>query len=276
MHYYQFHIGDFRGATLHLSNEEELAYRRALDWYYDTETPIPLETQWVSRRLRVAEKDLQTILADFFSKTEEGFVHVRCEQEIEHYRKLAEKNRSNGKKGGRPKRQEQPKENPMGFQPVASGKPDESESNPNQEPITKNQEPEKEKTPRKRSSTPAIQKPEGVTEQTWVDWLALRKLKKAVVSETVLASAMREAEKADLTLNEFLSIWCFRGSQGLQADWIKPSERPVRAQVESFRDADERKRRRAWEEMTGQQWPDDNQPGNNIIDITPSQQRIAK
>ena len=80
-----------------------------------------------------------------------------------------------------------------------------------------------EKAPRVRS--PSIAKPDGVTEQTWSDWLQLRKSKKAPVTETVLAGAQAEAGKANLTLEQFLQVWCTRGSQGLQADWLKPSER---------------------------------------------------
>jgi len=76
-------------------------------------------------------------------------------------------------------------------------------------------------TPRNK----AIPKPEGVEDQTWTDWLALRKAKKAPVTETVLRDAVREAEKAGMPLERFLQIWCARGSQGLQADWIKPNER---------------------------------------------------
>ena len=58
----------------------------------------------------------------------------------------------------------------------------------------------------------------------WADWLKLRAAKKAPVTETVLASAKREAAKAGLSLEQFLTIWCARGSQGLQAEWIKPNE----------------------------------------------------
>jgi hypothetical protein len=64
-----------------------------------------------------------------------------------------------------------------------------------------------------------------VGEQTWADWCALRKGKKATVTETVVAEARREAEKAGLSLERFLAIWCMRGSQGLQADWLRPDER---------------------------------------------------
>ncbi|ARU06159.1 hypothetical protein CCO03_17075 [Comamonas serinivorans] len=69
-----------------------------------------------------------------------------------------------------------------------------------------------------RADTPTC--PDGVTEQTWADWLQLRKTKKAVVTATVLDSARREAEKAGMSLDAFLREWCLRGSQGLKADWL--------------------------------------------------------
>ena len=53
MHHYPFHIGDYRSSTAHLTDAEDLAYRRLIDFYMDTEQEIPLETQWVARRIRV-------------------------------------------------------------------------------------------------------------------------------------------------------------------------------------------------------------------------------
>ena len=73
--------------------------------------------------------------------------------------------------------------------------------------------------------TPVPPMPDGVASQSWADWLGLRKAKSAPVTETVLREAEREAAKAGLTLTRFLEIWCSRGSQGLQADWLKPNER---------------------------------------------------
>lgn len=149
MNYYQFHIGDFRGATAHLSNEEELAYRRALDWYYDKEEPLPDDTLKLSRRLRVSEKALSTVLDDFFTKTSSGWAHERCDEEIEIYQKQAEKNRANGKKGGRPKKATgnpgKTQENPVGSQSDSTGNPLGCQSKPtgkatsNHKPGTNNQ-----------------------------------------------------------------------------------------------------------------------------------------
>jgi hypothetical protein len=85
------------------------------------------------------------------------------------------------------------------------------------------------KVERKKNAT-KVACPPDVGLQEWEDWLSLRKAKKAPVTETVLKSARKEADKAGITLNAFLTIWCARGSQGLQADWLKTNERQSFAQ----------------------------------------------
>lgn len=67
-------------------------------------------------------------------------------------------------------------------------------------------------------------RPEEVPEQVWADWLTLRKKKRADVTATVIEGARDEAAKAGMPLEAFLRLWCLRGSQGLQADWLKPDE----------------------------------------------------
>lgn len=239
MNFYPHHIGDYRSATTHLTNEEDLAYRRLLEMYYDTEKPIPLDTKWVSRRLRVETQAIETVLDDFFIKEESGYRHARCDSEIAQYNRKANVARANGKKGGRRKAAPILANNPVGLGQVATGNQWQTQALANQEPRPINQEPltnistttvvdsaPEKKTPSKKSTS--IEKPDDVTDQTWADWLQLRKTKKAPVTETVLKQARSESEKAGISLEAFLQIWCARGSQGLQADWIKPSELPGR------------------------------------------------
>ena len=76
---------------------------------------------------------------------------------------------------------------------------------------------------------PAVQCPDGVDQQVWNDWLALRKEKRASVTQTVIEGAMGEAEKAGMTFEDFLRVWCRRGTQGLEAAWLKPNERKAAA-----------------------------------------------
>jgi len=140
MHYYKFNIGDYARSTRHLSNEEDLAYRRLIDMYYENEAPIPLETQWVARRIRVAAEVVEIVLQDMFERTEDGWKHARCEADIADYHKSAQRNRENGKRGGRPKSVgKKPKENPVGSQSDASGNPVVTLTT-NHKPLTTNQD----------------------------------------------------------------------------------------------------------------------------------------
>ena len=87
---------------------------------------------------------------------------------------------------------------------------------------------EEERAPRKRAATTtatAVPKPDDVEAQTWADFLTLRKAKRAPVTQTVVEDAKRECAKAGMTLEAFLRVWCRRGSQGLEAAWLKPDER---------------------------------------------------
>ena len=132
MHYYKFNIKDWTRDTAHLSIEEEGVYRRLIDHYYESEMPIPQETQWVIRRLRLAthEHALSVVLNEFFFLSDDGYHHARCDKEIKGYHGKAGANRENGKLGGRPKKAT---ENPDGFG-------SEPTNNLNHKPLTNNQE----------------------------------------------------------------------------------------------------------------------------------------
>ena len=113
MHYYQFNIGDYIKNTLHLSLMEDLAYRRLLDLYYDSEQPIPNDIPRLARRLRLEPQVVQIVLDEFFTLTDEGYKNHRADLEIASYHEYMAKQKANGSKGGRPKRtQEKPTSNP--------------------------------------------------------------------------------------------------------------------------------------------------------------------
>lgn len=100
--------------------------------------------------------------------------------------------------------------------------------------------------PKPKGKKAAPECPEAVDPQVWADWLELRAKKRAPVTATVIASATLEAEKAAMTLEAFLRVWCARGSQGLQADWLKPSERAGPASNETAFTRDRKAKAAAW------------------------------
>ena len=103
MIWYKFYLGDYIIDTNHLSDAEDLAYRRLMDMYYTTEREIPLDLNFVSRKIRLDLDITQTVLEEFFVKTETGYFNARCDAEIAKYQSKVAFNQKVGKMGGRPK-----------------------------------------------------------------------------------------------------------------------------------------------------------------------------
>jgi uncharacterized protein YdaU (DUF1376 family) len=99
VNFYPFHIGDYTSATAHLSMIEDSAYRRLLDIYYTRESPIPADMKQACRLVRAQTKEertaVESVLAEFFTLTAEGWRHARCDAEIAvHNDKRAKASRS--------------------------------------------------------------------------------------------------------------------------------------------------------------------------------------
>ena len=86
MNFYAFHIGDYASDTRHLTWLEDIAYRRLIDLYYIREEALPLDMRQIYRLIVASTEEqreaVDTVVFEFFEKTERGFVHSRCEAEI--------------------------------------------------------------------------------------------------------------------------------------------------------------------------------------------------
>lgn len=85
MHYYPFHVADYRKDAGHLTPEEHYVYRWLIDEYYLSEKPICLDKRKLMRRMRLTpdqESVLDQVLLDFFIETDKGYKHTRIEAEI--------------------------------------------------------------------------------------------------------------------------------------------------------------------------------------------------
>jgi uncharacterized protein YdaU (DUF1376 family) len=137
LHYYQFHINDYRGATSHLSNEEDLAYRRLIEMYYDTEQPIPLDLSFVSRRIRIEPEIILAVLEDFFQQSDEGWVNKRAEREIIQYHEKKDTASRAGKASAERRANRKTTEDEQAFNGCSTT----VQPTNNHKPITNNQEP---------------------------------------------------------------------------------------------------------------------------------------
>jgi len=90
--WYKFAAAEYQIKTIHLSDAEDLAYRRLLDMAYLSEKPIPLDTNLVSRRIRLDQDIVEQVLSEFFEKTADGYRNRRVEEEVLAYQTIIERN----------------------------------------------------------------------------------------------------------------------------------------------------------------------------------------
>ena len=96
MNYYSFHVGDYRGATAHLRDDEDLCYRRLLDLYYDKDGELP-DLKTISRRVRFSDEIVISILEEFFVFKQDKWSNPRADKEIGDFKVFSKA----GKKGAR-------------------------------------------------------------------------------------------------------------------------------------------------------------------------------
>ena len=262
MNYYPFHVGDYTAHTAHLSPLEDIAYRRLLDLYYLREGPLVGAVDQIARLIRMTDhkSTVDKMLLEFFevsdNSQEKRYQHKRCDLEIGRMQERQSQARTAAARSveARQERIERAlSARSTDVERTLSGR---SATNTNTNTNTK--EEIQESTPLRgvpaRARAAPLDKPAEVDVQTWQDWRALRRRKRAPVTATVVEGARHEAAKAGLDFAEFLRVWCVRGSQALQADWLKPDEKRSGA---TFKERDDAAGRKRWEQMTGRKWPKD-------------------
>ena len=208
MHYYQFNIGDYASHTRNLSLLEDLAYRKLLDEYYLHEHPLNGSITDVARQIGM--KDYQDevgfVLKTFFTDTDEGWVNKRADRQIAQYASKLDQASRAGKASAERRRN--------------AGSTDVQLTN-NHKPVTNNQELLTSTSKTKTIAQSACNRPEGVLESLWEDFVTLRKAKKAPLTASALKGIEREAKKAGMNIEEALYECCSRGWTGFKAEWIK-------------------------------------------------------
>lgn len=237
MHYYQFNIGDYKRHTFHLEPLEDIAYRRILDLYYLNDGPVTSDADRLAKQIGMSANIEQVayILGEFFELDGETFRNSRADREIAEYAAKADRARANGKKGGRPK----PKANPEETQPVISGIPEVTQSEPdgkltiNHKPLTKNQEPDL-KTGADSSNRPATKKGSRLTDgfivpDEWLRW--------ATEEFKGLGSGVNRIAV------QFVDYWiAVPGAKGVKLDWFATWKNWVRRDLDRQRPAPQQQR----------------------------------
>lgn len=102
MHHYPFNIGDYRKDTSHLSILEHGIYRLLIDTYYLLERPLSLDHRELARlhcaRSEEERQALENVLSDFFTKTDDGYIHNGCQKVLEKIYEKSDKARQSAQR----------------------------------------------------------------------------------------------------------------------------------------------------------------------------------
>ena len=118
MNYYERHLGDYARDAGYLSMLEHGAYTLLMDRYYVTEVGIPDDEKYRVARAQSKEekKAVDFVLKDFFTLENGIWTKRRIEEEIAKAQTKIKAAQENGKKGGRPKsNQNETEKKPSGF-----------------------------------------------------------------------------------------------------------------------------------------------------------------
>jgi len=210
MHYYQFNIGDYASHTRHLSPIEDIAYRRLLDLYYLHERPLNSGLTSVARQidLREYESEVKSVLEEFFTLTDDGWINVRADKEIAHFRGKIEQ----ASRAGRASAERRFNARSTDVQPTN-----------NHKPITNNQIKE-------RNPIVPTELPDWLNKTDWNDFVEMRKkLKKPMTDRAVklMLSKLETMKNKGINTSEVLQ-------KSILANWSDVYEPKVQTQTNSM------------------------------------------
>lgn len=292
MNYYPFHIGDYIAHTAHLDPIEDCAYRRLLDAYYLNEGPLHADISACARQIRMKAHltEVEQVLREFFVLTDAGWLHARCDLEIAAFKTKAEAARTNGLRGGRPKKQQAKTQNnpevSAGFQEQNPTEPSEKLTK-NQEPITNNQctpnppagdspdvpdDPIASRSPTPQGAVCMALKSIGIADVNPSHSKLLALLDAGVTLESIVATARDCVARGKPSFRYVLG--CIEHQEQDARDLAVSLARPravasVAQGAKSFAEQDREAGMARWEEMSGRVHPDRVTSVGNVIDITP-------
>ena len=199
MHFYSFNIGDYISHTKHLSNMEDLAYRRLLALYYLHERTLNEDVATVARKINMNDNvpEVKVVLEEFFIlEVGKGWTNPRADEEIEKYQSKVQSAIRAGKASA-----------------LARTNASSTMVQPNK----------KQETLNKKQET-NIKRPRNVSKKTWDDFLIHRKNKKAPLTETAFICIKNEVKKTTISLEEALIMCQARGWQSFKSDWLNSTK----------------------------------------------------
>lgn len=202
----------FAADTMHLTLEQECIYRRLIDHYMRTRTPLPDNDHALARISGTSIEcfmHASSIVRAYFKHKNGILYHAFCDAQLD-IQDGKQRRRSEISSNAAKKRWKQNQELkciehspsiPEAMLGDATGQ-------------------DRTRQDRIKKKNAQLEKPPDVDTQTWDDFKAHRKTKRASLTETVVEGYRREADKAGISLQAAIETSITNGWQGFKADWI--------------------------------------------------------
>lgn len=214
-YWYRWHPSLYRANTLHLSLEHDCLYRRLIDYYMEARSPLPDNNQALARICGVSIEcfeNAEGVLKAFFEHSNGVLRHRFCDAELDRQDGKAKQRSAIAQRAAEKRWSSESRKN-KGLDALSM--PDAMPRDARGEE-RKGKENKKEKTVSGREM-----RPDDVPDGIWLEFVSLRKVKKAPITQTVIDAYRAEASKAGIRLEDAIRYSVINGYAGFKADWYK-------------------------------------------------------
>lgn len=218
--WYPFFPAKFRSATRHLTAEQDGIYRRLLDEYMETRSPLPDSDIALSRIAGVSEikwLDAARILRAYFRHADGMLFHDFCDKQLDIQDKKNKYRSASAQKAAETRWSKIKQDQQLTCGSHAERNADAMRNHATNTNTNTYSKEKITKVIQKKKTE--IEKPDDVSESVWQDFILLRKNKKAPVTETVISGYRKEAQKAGIGIEEAMRHSILMGWQGFKSDW---------------------------------------------------------
>ena len=93
MNWYKFRYAEYAASTRHLTELEDLVYRRCIDLYYGHKQPFP-NAEWAAKRIQISDVQVvDSILKEFFRHGEDGYSYQQADDDLSDFEAKSKKAR---------------------------------------------------------------------------------------------------------------------------------------------------------------------------------------
>lgn len=239
--YMQLYVADYLADTAHLTTEEHGAYLLLLFSYWQTGKPLRADRlASVARLSNERWTDVERTLSEFFHVRGGIWTHFRVEADLEKVAGKQKKSSDAGKASAKARalaKQELEEQSATDVATNASTSVERTYQRNVNHTRSRDTETDTEAKQSKSKSIVASSKAAGsktialadlvrmgVNEKHARDWLAIRKVKRAPLTETAMDGIMREAAIAGITIADAIRHAAENGWQGFKASWLQQGQ----------------------------------------------------